>query len=83
MAYATNPYLYGYNTFGYYPTVQPTIPARYGSRGSYGRGMNGGYSRDESKDMMLERLQEVMDMAVDEKDRKAVSRLMEQMDSRN
>ncbi len=27
MAYATNPYLYGYNTFGYYPTVQPTIPA--------------------------------------------------------
>lgn len=51
----------------------------YGSRGPYGRGMTGGYSRDESKDMMLEHLQEVMDMAVDEKDRKAVERLMSQM----
>ena len=29
--------------------------------------------------MMLDHLQKVMDMAVDEKDRKAVSRLMQQM----
>lgn len=50
-------------------------------RNYYGRGrsMNNGYSRDESKEMMLDHLQEVMDMAVDEKDRKAISRLMEQM----
>ena len=45
--------------------------------------MNGECFCNESKDMMLEHLQEVMDMAVDEKDRKAVSELMEQMDIRN
>lgn len=58
--------------------MSPMYNRSYG-RGSYGRSMNNGYSRDESKDMMLEHLQEVMDMAVDEKDRKAVSRLMQQM----
>lgn len=58
----------------------------YGRGGSYGRGFsymrdtNNGYSRDESKEMMLEHLQQVMDMAVDEKDRRAVGRLMEQME---
>lgn len=53
----------------------------YNRGSSYGRGrsMNNGYSRDESKDMMLDHLQEVMDMAVDEKDRKAIERLMSQM----
>lgn len=53
----------------------------YGRGSSYARGRsnNNGYSRDESKDMMLNQLQEVMDMAVDEKDRKAVERLMSQM----
>lgn len=50
-----------------------------GNSYSRGRSMNNGYSRDESKDMMLDHLQEVMDMAVDEKDRKAVERLMSQM----
>lgn len=52
----------------------------YGRR-SYARGrsMNDNYSRDESKEMMLDHLQEVMDMAVDEKDRRAVERLMDQM----
>lgn len=44
-----------------------------------GRSMNNGYSRNESKEMMLGHLQNVMDMAVDDKDRKAISRLMEQM----
>ena len=53
----------------------------YNRGSSYGRGrsMSNGYSRDGSKDMMLDHLQEVMDMAVDEKDRKAVERLMSQM----
>lgn len=50
-------------------------------RGGYSRGrsMNGGYSRAENKEAMLDRLQEIADMAVDEKDRKAVERLMDQM----
>lgn len=63
--------------------MMPMYNRSYG-RGisSYGRGMSNGYSRDESKEMMLDRLQEAMDMAVDEKDRKAVSRLMEQMENR-
>lgn len=44
-----------------------------------GRSNNSGYSRDESKTMMLDHLQKVADMAIDEKDRKAVERLMSQM----
>ena len=59
--------------------MNPMYNRSYG-RGSYGRSMNNGYSRDESKDIMLDHLQEVMDMAVDEKDRKAVERLMTQME---
>lgn len=57
----------------------------YNRGSSYGRGrsMNNGYSRTESKDMMLEHLQDVADMAVDEKDRKAVNRLMQQMMDQN
>ena len=45
---------------------------------SYGRD-NNGYSRNDNKDMMLEHLQNVADMAIDEKDRKAIERLMSQM----
>lgn len=52
-------------------------------RGSYGRSMNSGYSRDESKVMMLDQLERAMDMAVDERDRKAVERLMDQMSKQN
>lgn len=59
--------------------MNPMYNRSYGRGSSYGRSMNNGYSRDENKNMMLDHLQEVMDMAVDEKDRKAVSRLMEQM----
>lgn len=51
----------------------------------YGRGSsymgNGGYSRNSNKDEMLDHLQRVADMAMDEKDRKAVERLMSQMES--
>lgn len=50
---------------------------RYNHGSSYGRSSS--YSRTSNKDEMLDRLQDVMDIAVDEKDRKAVSRLMEQM----
>lgn len=53
----------------------------YGGRGSsYARG--NGYSRGSNKDEMLDHLQDIMDMASDEKDRKAISRLMEQMSER-
>lgn len=53
----------------------------YNRGSSYGR--NGGYSRTSNKDEMLDHLQDVMDMAVDEKDKKAVERLMSQMMERN
>ena len=49
--------------------------------GSY-RGDSNGYSRSDNKEMMLEHLQDVADMAVDEKDKKAVERLMSQMMSK-
>ena len=52
----------------------------YDRNGSYVR--DGGYSRTSNKDVMLDHLQDVMDMAVDEKDRKAVERLMQQMSER-
>lgn len=53
----------------------------YNRGGSYmrGRSMSDGYSRSDNKEMLLDHLQEVMDMAVDEKDKRAVERLMEQM----
>ena len=47
----------------------------------YGRGGNNGYSRDGSKEAMLDHLQDIADMATDEKDRKAVMRLMQQMEN--
>lgn len=52
----------------------------YGRGSSYGRGGNNGYSRDGSKEAMLDHLQDIADMATDEKDRKAVMRLMQQME---
>lgn len=58
--------------------MNPMYNRSYG-RNSYGRSMNNGYSRDESKDMMLDHLQDVMNMAVDERDRKAIEKLMSQM----
>lgn len=61
--------------------MMPMYGRSYGRGSSYGRSMNNGYSRNDNKDAMLDHLQEVMDMAVDEKDRKAVERLMSQMES--
>lgn len=52
----------------------------YGRSYNYNRD-NNGYSRNDNKDMMLEHLQNVADMAMDEKDRKAVERLISQMQS--
>lgn len=53
----------------------------YGGRGSsYARG--NGYSRGSNKDEVLDQLKYIMDMTSDEKDRKAISRLMEQMSER-
>lgn len=62
--------------------MNPMYNRSYG-RGSYGHSMNGEYSRDESKVMMLDQLERAMDMAVDERDRKAVERLMDQMSKQN
>lgn len=49
---------------------------------SYARSRRNGYSRDNRK-MMLDHLQDIADMAVDEKDRKAVEKLMSQMMNQN
>jgi len=62
--------------------MNPMYNRSYG-RSSYGHSMNGEYSRDESKVMMLDQLERAMDMAVDERDRKAVERLMDQMSKQN
>ena len=64
---------YSRNGGGYSGRMMPMY-----NRGSYDNG-NGGYSRDESKEAMLSHLQNVASMAVDERDRKAVERLMQQM----
>lgn len=56
----------------------------YNRDASYGRGYDrNGYSRMDNREALLNHLQEAMDMASDEKDKKAVSRLMEQMSNRN
>ena len=71
------------NSNGYMGGRSGRMMPMYGR--SYVRGnrnmMDGGYSRNSNnKDMMINHLQDVMDMAVDEKDRKAISRLIEQME---
>ena len=50
-----------------------------GSSYNRGRSMGSGYSRSDNREILLDHLQEVMDMAVDEKDKRAVERLMDQM----
>ena len=54
----------------------------YGGR-NYSYGRSRGYSYTSNRNEMLDHLQDVMDMATDEKDRKAISRLMEQMSNRD
>ena len=61
---------------GYMRSAMPIMPMV--NRGSY-TGADNTKSRDENKELMLNHLQNVANMAVDERDRKAVERLMEQM----
>lgn len=51
-----------------------------GNRGGYGRRMRGGYSRDEAKDHMINKLESLMNEAVDEHDRQAIKKLIDQME---
>lgn len=58
---------------------------RSGRMMSYGRssnryGRDDGYSRTDNKEVVLNHLRDVMDMATDEKDRRAISKLMSQME---
>lgn len=54
----------------------------YNRGSSYSRGYDkNGYSRTDNKEAMLDHLQVVADMAMDEKDKKAIERLMTQMES--
>lgn len=66
-----------YNNGSSYMRGRSNRMPMYSRGSSYSRG---GYSREDSKEVMLDHLQDVMNMAVDEKDRKAISRLMEQME---
>jgi hypothetical protein len=50
----------------------------YGRGNSYARGRS---MSNDNKDMLMDRLQDVMDMATDDKDRRAISKLIEQMDN--
>lgn len=73
MAYYNNPY------YGYYPQMQPMMVQQ--PRSSYGREGNG-YSRTSNREEVMDYLRDAMDMAEDEKDRKAINRLMTQMSER-
>lgn len=77
-------YSMGGNSYGRYNRGNSYRGNSYGrsyGRGSYGRDGNG-YSRGSNKDEILDYLRDVMDMADDDKDRKAISRLMSQMSER-
>ena len=57
----------------------------YGRGSSYMRGrsmnMDSGYSGNDNKDMILNHLSDIADMAMDERDKKAIEKLMSQMSS--
>ena len=57
------------------------MPYMYGNR-NYSYGSDNGYSRTSNKETMIEHLRNVADMAMDEKDRKAVEKLISQMGDR-
>lgn len=57
------------------------MPYMYGNR-NYSYGSDNGYSRTSNKETMIEHLRNVADMAIDEKDRKAVEKLIAQMGDR-
>lgn len=57
------------------------MPYMYGNR-NYSYGSDNGYSRTSNKETMIEHLKNVADMAIDEKDRKAVEKLISQMGDR-
>ena len=63
---------------------RPNMTPMYGRGSSYmrGRSMNNGYSRNDNKEMMLDHLADIADMATDEKDRRAVEKLISQMSER-
>lgn len=66
-----------YNNGNSYMRGRSNRGSSYRNGSSYARGNS--YSRDDSKDMMLDHLQDIMDMAVDDRDRKAIEKLMSQM----
>lgn len=78
-------YSFGRNS-GY---SQRRMPIYYEGNNSYrnGRGYNnrgyrGGYSRDGSKDHMIDQLEHLMNEAQDQKDRDSIQRLIEEMENK-
>lgn len=49
----------------------------------YMRGYSQNYSRSSNKEELIDRLQDIVNIAEDERDRKAVNRLIEQMEKNN
>lgn len=71
---------------GYMPRRYPGYGNSYrgrgtaGNGGSYGRRqMRGGYSREESRDHLMMKLEDLMNEAGDEQDRQSIKRLIDQM----
>ena len=87
---------YGYSNSGYGMRnnggySQKRFPIYYDNGNSYrnngrgytrrGRGMmGGGYSREDAKEHMIQKLENLMNEAQDEKDRESIQRLIEQME---
>lgn len=72
------------NSYNSYMRGNSGRMSSYNNRNSYGRNrsMNNGYSGNDSREMMIDQLHDVASMATDEKDRKAVDRLIQQMQNR-
>lgn len=52
-----------------------------GGNSSYARGGRGGYSYDGAKEHMLDKMEEMMEMAESEKERKAIHRCMQELEN--
>lgn len=74
---------YRSNNGGY---SQRRMPVYYNNSNSYRNGGNSyarrnGYSRDDAKHHMIQKLENIMDEATEDKDRNAIQRLIEQMEN--
>lgn len=55
----------------------------YGRNGGYSRRGRGGYSRDDAKEHMIHKLENLMNEAQDQKDKDSIKKLIDQMEHDN